>query len=93
MVYHGRCRKVPLSEGRVEGGGLQCGYHGWVFGSDGRLTYIPQACLRRMPCMLHLAMPEVTAGRRSVHPFVLWFLRAGAESSALSCMPAVAQRG
>ncbi|CAL8469852.1 g9394 [Coccomyxa elongata] len=35
-------RKVPLSEGRVEGGGLQCGYHGWIFGSDGRPTHIPQ---------------------------------------------------
>lgn len=35
-------RKVPLSEGRIEGGGLQCGYHGWIFGSDGRPTHIPQ---------------------------------------------------
>ncbi|EIE25673.1 hypothetical protein COCSUDRAFT_39968 [Coccomyxa subellipsoidea C-169] len=35
-------RKVPLSEGRVEQGGLQCGYHGWIFGSDGRPTHIPQ---------------------------------------------------
>ena len=37
-------RLVPLSEGRVnERGELECPYHGWSFGGDGRCTAIPQA--------------------------------------------------
>ncbi|GAQ78985.1 pheophorbide a oxygenase family protein [Klebsormidium nitens] len=41
-----RCphRFAPLSEGRIhESGGLQCSYHGWVFGPQGNCTLIPQA--------------------------------------------------
>jgi phenylpropionate dioxygenase-like ring-hydroxylating dioxygenase large terminal subunit len=37
-------RLVPLSEGRLNGRGeLECPYHGWSFGGDGRCTTIPQA--------------------------------------------------
>ena len=37
-------RLVPLSEGRVnERGELECPYHGWSFGGDGRCAAIPQA--------------------------------------------------
>jgi vanillate O-demethylase monooxygenase subunit len=38
-----RCphRLAPLSAGRVAGEGIQCGYHGWTFGTDGRCTHIP----------------------------------------------------
>jgi phenylpropionate dioxygenase-like ring-hydroxylating dioxygenase large terminal subunit len=38
-----RCphRLAPLSAGRVAGEGIQCGYHGWRFGTDGRCTEIP----------------------------------------------------
>jgi phenylpropionate dioxygenase-like ring-hydroxylating dioxygenase large terminal subunit len=38
-----RCphRLAPLSAGRVAGGGIQCGYHGWTFGTDGRCRAIP----------------------------------------------------
>ena len=38
-----RCphRLAPLSAGRVVDGALQCGYHGWRFGSDARATAIP----------------------------------------------------
>ena len=28
-------RMAPLSEGRVEGNAIQCGYHGWEFDSCG----------------------------------------------------------
>lgn len=40
-----RCphRWVPLSLGRVEGDALRCGYHGLVFGPDGRCQHIPGA--------------------------------------------------
>lgn len=46
-----RCphRQVPLSQGKVTKDGLQCPYHGWTFGSDGRCVKVPglppQACL------------------------------------------------
>jgi phenylpropionate dioxygenase-like ring-hydroxylating dioxygenase large terminal subunit len=38
-----RCphRNVPLSLGRVVGGQLQCGYHGWTFDSAGECRAIP----------------------------------------------------
>lgn len=37
-------RLVPLSDGRINGRGeLECPYHGWSFGGDGRCTLIPQA--------------------------------------------------
>ena len=39
-----RCphRAARLSDGRVEGGRLECLYHGWQFGGDGRCLEIPQ---------------------------------------------------
>ncbi len=37
-------RLVPLSDGRInDRGELECPYHGWSFGGDGRCTLIPQA--------------------------------------------------
>jgi phenylpropionate dioxygenase-like ring-hydroxylating dioxygenase large terminal subunit len=38
-----RCphRNTPLSAGRVEGGELECAYHGWRFGADGGCRAIP----------------------------------------------------
>lgn len=38
-----RCahRNAALSEGRVEGGCVECPYHGWKYGGDGRCTAIP----------------------------------------------------
>ena len=39
-----RCphRAARLSDGRVEGGELECLYHGWRFAGDGRCQHIPQ---------------------------------------------------
>eukprot|EP00741_Cyanophora_paradoxa_P010126 tig00020510_g9801.t1 len=39
-----RCphRAVPLSDGRLEGPLLECGYHGWQFDGSGRCARIPQ---------------------------------------------------
>ena len=34
-------RGVPLSEGRIRGAQVECCYHGWTFGTDGRCTSIP----------------------------------------------------
>jgi phenylpropionate dioxygenase-like ring-hydroxylating dioxygenase large terminal subunit len=41
-----RCphRNVPLSEGRVEGSLLRCGYHGWAFDREGECREIPTLC-------------------------------------------------
>lgn len=47
-----RCchRGVKLSLGRVTGGKLACGYHGWQFGGDGACVHIPSlAGSRRIP--------------------------------------------
>ncbi len=38
-----RCphRQVPLSHGRLTDKGLECPYHGWTFGRNGRCTSVP----------------------------------------------------
>lgn len=38
-----RCphRGVPLSEGKVQQGELECAYHGWRFAEQGRITRVP----------------------------------------------------
>jgi phenylpropionate dioxygenase-like ring-hydroxylating dioxygenase large terminal subunit len=43
FVFEDRCphRQVPLSCGRITAHGLQCPYHGWTFGGDGRCTVMP----------------------------------------------------
>ncbi|MEC7760381.1 MAG: Rieske 2Fe-2S domain-containing protein [Pseudomonadota bacterium] len=42
-ALHDRCphRFAALSEGRVRHGEIECPYHGWRFGADGRCTAIP----------------------------------------------------
>jgi vanillate O-demethylase monooxygenase subunit len=49
-------RLVPLSMGRLVGDGVQCGYHGIRYDSDGRATHMPaqetlnpSACVRSYP--------------------------------------------
>ncbi|MEW5850679.1 MAG: aromatic ring-hydroxylating dioxygenase subunit alpha [Myxococcota bacterium] len=41
-----RCphRNVPLSEGTVRDGTLECAYHGWRFDADGQCRLIPGLC-------------------------------------------------
>ena len=34
-------RAMPLSYGRFDGEAVECCYHGWRFGTDGRCTHIP----------------------------------------------------
>ena len=40
-----RCphRQAPLSIGAVDGGLLECAYHGWTFGNEGRCVRVPSA--------------------------------------------------
>ena len=44
VALRDRCchRTAKLSRGWVEGGQIVCGYHGWTYGSDGKLARIPQ---------------------------------------------------
>ena len=41
-----RCahRNVPLSNGRLIAGELECGYHGWRYDRDGSCTHVPSLC-------------------------------------------------
>lgn len=81
-----RCphRLAPLSAGCLVGDELQCGYHGWRFGTDGRCRAIPAIGDRRPPeravtrvpwgcderySLVWLA-PEPAVSRR--HPFPEW---------------------
>lgn len=43
VAFPDRCphRLAPLSLGRIEGGVLRCGYHGWCFDAAGSCTEIP----------------------------------------------------
>ena len=43
VALDNRCphRNLPLSEGRLHGDDLECGYHGMVFGSDGQCLHLP----------------------------------------------------
>ena len=45
-------RLAPLSEGRIEGNELQCGYHGWQFDTRGQCTKVPQLKQKGFHCVL-----------------------------------------
>ena len=60
VALENRCphRNLPLSQGRLAGDEIECGYHGLVFGPDGRCTHMPGAetppawaCVRRYPAI------------------------------------------
>jgi vanillate O-demethylase monooxygenase subunit len=42
-AFRDRCphRRAPLTAGRLVGRELECGYHGWRFRGDGRVTTVP----------------------------------------------------
>ena len=60
-------RHAPLSAGRVTSAGLQCGYHGWTFGADGRCTALPGLAA-------HTCKPVVGVGSVGVmeHDGLIW---------------------
>jgi nitrite reductase/ring-hydroxylating ferredoxin subunit len=45
VVLDDRCahRRFPLSRSRLEGDTIQCGYHGFTYGTDGRCIAVPGA--------------------------------------------------
>ncbi len=64
VAFADRCphRLAPLSAGRVVGGVLECGYHGWCFDGDGACTAIPAiGGSDRIPGRAHAAAPAALA--------------------------------
>ena len=59
VALEDRCahRATPLSAGRVDGGRLRCGYHGWVYDGSGQVVEVPslrpgtapRGCVRAYP--------------------------------------------
>ena len=43
VAMEDRCchRRAPLSKGKVEGANLRCGYHGFLYGPDGKVVWVP----------------------------------------------------
>lgn len=64
-----RCphRGVPLSAGKLKPAGLECAYHGWTFGGDGRCVRMPGA-----PGCQPLADVRVPALNVREHGGILW---------------------
>lgn len=75
LALEDRCahRQVPLHAGVVCGERLQCGYHGWLYGDDGRCVNIPyldkgQALpngVRSYPCREAYGLVFVFPGERA----------------------------
>ena len=52
-------RLLPLSKGRLDGDEVVCGYHGLVFNSSGRCTYMPsQSTMNPSACVRSYAVVE-----------------------------------
>ena len=47
IARHCAHRRVDLSYGRIEDGGLRCPYHGWLYGRDGSCLEQPGELRRR----------------------------------------------
>jgi len=76
-------RLLPLSMGRLEGDQVICGYHGLVFNSAGRCTYMPaqktinpSACVRSYPVAVE-SVQRAMAVPPCGGPGVAWAARPG----------------
>ncbi|MBP6268265.1 MAG: Rieske 2Fe-2S domain-containing protein [Rhizobacter sp.] len=74
-----RCphRQYPLSAGRITEAGLQCGYHGWTFGANGRCTRVPGSTEGRGPPQV-----GVRAFQVKEHGGLVWLRACTADVSA-----------
>jgi phenylpropionate dioxygenase-like ring-hydroxylating dioxygenase large terminal subunit len=54
-------RGMPLSEGRLDGGEIECCYHGWRFAADGSCTAIPSLVADQQFDLAPLAVPRYRA--------------------------------
>jgi nitrite reductase/ring-hydroxylating ferredoxin subunit len=71
VALSARCphRLLPLSQGKLRGDSIECGYHGFTFGSDGRCVFIPTQDriptgmrVRRYPVVEHLSWVWIWMG-------------------------------
>ena len=64
VALENRCphRNLPLSEGRLVGDALECGYHGMVFDCSGACTHLPGEAV---PPGDEVTLGRAFAGRRS----------------------------
>ncbi len=70
-----RCshRAAKLSDGQIIDGKIECLYHGWQFGADGKCLHIPQlptdakipatSCVKSYPVVEHQGMVWIWAGK------------------------------
>lgn len=76
-----RCphRGARLSDGRIAGGKVECGYHGWQFEGGGRCAHVPQLDPgSEIPAGL-----RATSQEASVRDGIVW-VRCGTHSSSTS---------
>lgn len=75
-------RHVPLSLGRMTEHGLQCAYHGWTFGLDGRCVSVPGLISTACP-------PTVQTGTVSVmeNDGLIWIRLDGRAVTQSSSLP------
>ncbi|MGF6721517.1 phenylpropionate dioxygenase-like ring-hydroxylating dioxygenase large terminal subunit [Paraburkholderia sp. GAS41] len=80
-------RHAPLSAGRVTAAGLQCGYHGWTFGADGRCTALPGLAE-------HACQPAVQVGSLDVMEYdgFIWVRPEASGSLGSQDLPAFLRR-
>lgn len=80
-------RHVPLSLGQMTNEGLQCAYHGWTFGSDGRCVSVPGL-------MPSACSPVARVGTVGVmeHDGLVWVRRDDNQSTQDETLPAFLQR-
>jgi phenylpropionate dioxygenase-like ring-hydroxylating dioxygenase large terminal subunit len=88
-AFEDRCphRNAPLSAGRVHGGALECGYHGWRFEPDGACIAVPGLA----------GPPEARATRATPVPCLeqdgfVWVAPAGAPSAPPRRLPHAGER-
>ncbi len=89
LALDDRCphRHVPLSDGQLVGETLQCKYHGWTFGADGRCTAMPGMCP-------DAAVPavQVNAWQAFEHDGLIWMSARPPGEAAPAALPVFLNR-
>ncbi len=84
-------RGVPLSEGRIDGDRVECCYHGWIFGIDGRCVSIP-ALVQEDYVDLSKITVQVFPVRESQGMLWIWFGEGDCSTVPIPLVPDVGDR-
>lgn len=89
LALDDRCphRHVPLSDGALVGETLQCKYHGWTFGADGRCTTMPGLCPSAV-----VPTVQVNAWHVFEHDGLIWLSARAAGNAGPAALPAFLNR-